>query len=350
VPTTAGEVKTVLEFYRLGAGRQIYLRHQRAGEKLELGRTNMASGVVKLSRPRPTNYIMGRGDIKRFESTFELVHGWDSELEVGDFNLYSPSSNDEFVRYRDVFRKWVLNESGAYSGGPYNQGQAYDLSGVFGTAAYQCKRRRFRPSLSRNPAGESFGYYVEVSYDDGAIWYPYGGAFNILLEECGIYLSSNQLDSDVWVAICKDVLKFRITCSVDADEAVEATLYDGPINCSRGIRRKIIDLGRGYQYRQVTTGSIFYQSDTIETGPADAADDTDKIREQLRGQLLLMRRQEQPQEVELAGVYADIRPGDVTSGISGREVRFGKASEEYRPQVRQVRIELADKWTTTLII
>jgi len=350
VPTAAGEVKTVLEFYRLGAGREVFLRHQRAGEKLELGRTNVASGAVKLARPRQTNCVIGRGDIKRFESTFELAHGWDSGLEVGDFNLYSPSTNDEFVWYRDVFRKWVLNETGEYSGGPYYQGQAYDLSGVLGTAAYQRSRRRFRPSLSRNPAGESFGYYVEVSYDDGATWYPYGGAFNILLEECGIYLSGNQLDSDVWVAICKDVLKFRITCSVDADEAVEATLYDGPINCSRGIRRKIIDLGRGYQYRQVTAGSIFYQSDTIETGPADATDDTEKIRGQLRRQLLLMRRQEEAQQVELAGVYADIRPGDVAGGISGREVRFGKASEEYRPQVRQVRIELADKWTTTLII
>ncbi|GEM_PF-1774094 len=82
-----------------------------------------------------------------------------------------------------------------------------------------------------------------MSYDGGESWGPYGGAFNILLEECGIYLSSNQLDPQVWAAIYDDKLRFRITVSIDSDETLEAIICDGPVDCARQVRTVIFDLG-----------------------------------------------------------------------------------------------------------
>jgi len=256
VPTLPNQTRDVLHFYRQGVGREIFLRHQPPGVKFNLSNTNLSGCSIKTVCPSETIRAIGRGELKRFESTFELIKAWDPALEINNYELYSPTTNNDFLQYKDVFRKWTLNEAGDYSGSPYNQGNAYDLSGVFGTQNYSLSRRRFRPCLSRNTDGTSFGYYVEVSYDDGQIWRPYGGAFNILLDQCGIYISSNQLDATLWVAICKDVLRFRVTASVDSDKPLEAIISDGPINASRPVRSVVFDLGNEYKYRQVTPENL----------------------------------------------------------------------------------------------
>jgi hypothetical protein len=189
-----------------------------------------------------------------------------------------------------------------------------------------------------------------VSYDGGESWGPYGGAFNILLEECGIYLSSNQLDPQVWAAIYDDKLRFRITASIDSDETLEAIICDGPVDCTRGVRTVIFDLGNEYKYRQVRSGSIFAGSSAIETGPPDVVDDSENIRGQLREQLARVRQDELAGTVKLTFVRPEVWPGDVVRQISGRgvDLRQWGGPGEALPQVDKVQITLADQWTTTI--
>ncbi|MFC1783408.1 hypothetical protein ACFL02_07460 [Planctomycetota bacterium] len=350
-PDKDSQVEQVLQFYRRGSGRRIYLRHQLSGNKLDLGQTNLAQCSVNIIKPAESIRTVGRGDVKRFEMTAQFVKGWDPSLEVNNYDLYSPATNENFLEVKDVFRKWVLNEAGDYSGAPFNQGPTYDLSSVFGTSDYNPHRRRFWPCLSTSVAGKSQGYYLEVSYDGGVTWVVYPGAFDILLNECGIYLSSTQLDSAIWYAIKKDKLCFRITATLISDERLEAVVCDGPINSSRRIRTEVFNLGKEFKYQQVTPASIFFDVKSSELGPPDVRDDRENIRSLLRDQIHRLRQGHLAGSAELPFIRGDIWPGDILAGVTGREVDFQKigGANEYAPQVEKVKITFDKQWSTTII-
>ena len=338
-----------IHFYRQGQGREIFLRHQQGPAALDLKKTNMATCSVNSFKTGETVEVVGHGDVRRFESTFELAMGWDRSLEADDYERYSAITNDDFLEVRDVFRKWVLNEAGDYNGPPYNL-EPYDFREVFGTSNYGRRRRRFWPCLSRDDSGESLGYYVEVSYDDGDTWLPYGGAFNNLLDECGIYISTSQLDVHTWVAIKKDMLRFRITAAVDSDEHLEAAIANGPINAARPVRRVFFDLGNEFKHRQVTAGSIFYDYSANGLGQPDIADDSAELRGYLRDQLRRVSQSQWSGTAVLPWVHPDIWPGDVVTEVSGRELDFNSRPgiPEQQPQVKSVKIELGGRWSTTI--
>ena len=346
----AGRVRTSLQFYRRGWGRRIFLSYQRTGEKLDSLETNLMECEVRSDSPTETFRLIGRGDVKRFEGTFELVKGWDVSLETDDYDLYSPSTKPEFLQVRDVYRKWVLNEAGDYSGAPYNQGSAYDLSRLFGTGRYSLARRRFWRCLSMDNAGKSYGYYLEVSYDNGVSWQEYTGGFDNQLNECGVYLNGNQLDTDLWNAAVAGTLKFRMTASVDSDEYVEAVVADGPLDSARPVRSEMIDLGREFKYRQVTPLSIFYRDTNGQPGPADEVDDHEPMRGLLRDHMRRRRMGRFSGRAKLYWVHPDIWPGDVIEGIGGRELEFARFGgvDETLPQVSEVSLRFGKDWATQM--
>ena len=350
VPEADGRVRSVLRFYRQGSGRRIFLGHQRAGEKLDVARTNLVSCQLRRRPGAGVLGLIGRGERKRFEATFELVEGWDAGLEVNDYDLYSPDTNEDFLAVRDVFRKWVLNEAGDYSGSPFSQGPAYDLREVFGGGNYNAHRRRFWPCLSRDAAGSGLGYYLEVSYSAGQIWRKYSGAFDNLLDECGVYLSGRQMDVAMWYAIKKGLLRFRITASIVADESLEAEVFDGAKHSSLEVRKLLFDYGRDYRYEQVTPRSIFYNYVAAGLGAPAVRDDGAGVRALLRDQMRRIRQSDLSGRAELGWLRPEVCCGDVVAGIAGREVDFAElvGTREFLPQVRQVRMVLGDKWTTEI--
>lgn len=356
VPVGDNEVKEVLRFYRSGQGRCVFLRHQQAHEKLDLARTNVISCRIDTLRPSSTIRAVGLGDYQRYEATFKLVGGWDASLELNDYDLYSPVTNANFLQVREVFRKWVLNEAGDYAGPPYNRGPAYDLSGVFGTQNYSPRRRRFWPCLSTDTTGKSLGYYLEVSYDNGVSWQVYPGAFDVLLDECGVYLTVAQLETSVWNAIKKDVLRFRMTATLVADERLTQEVVDGPVDTARRVRTEVFELGGEFRYQQVTERSIFYQ--LSGTGRPKAADDRAPLRGRLREQIHQLRQSQLAGSAQLTFLRPDLWPGDVVTGLSGRDLSFHKPfgavnnltdNIEYAPQVQKVIMSLDNKWSTTII-
>ena len=345
-----GEAIETLWFCQRGSGRRVFLQHQWAGESLDMRKTNVATCYLKSENVSETVKAIGRGDVKRFEGTFELVKAWDPGLVQDDYDLYSPSSNEDFHLVRDVFRKYALNETGDYTGSPYNQGECYDFSGVFGTSDYSCRRRRFRPCLSTSGSNESLGYYVELSYNDGADWWPYSGAFNILLGECGVYINCNQFDLDMWNAIRKNVLRFRVTACVDADEPLTSELCDGPIKASRRVRTVLFDLGRQFKYHQISAQSIFCNGGDGQLGKPEVVDDSANLHGALREQLAHLRREQLGGTAVLPWVHPDIWPGNVITGVDGRELRFAEIAGQYQSdtQVEKVTIRPDEHWNTTL--
>ncbi|MGA2915821.1 MAG: hypothetical protein ABSE89_07320 [Sedimentisphaerales bacterium] len=264
-------------FFKPECCREVELNCQWPGQVVDISKTTVASVVGRKKFSPVTHRYIVQGDYRIYEATFELVKAWDPTLEENNYDRYSPLTNENFNEVRDVYRKWCLNEADDYSISPYNQGPAYDFSKVFEDGVYIRKRRRFMPTLSCGKDGSSIGYYLEVSYAGGSYWWPYMGSFKILLDQCGIWLSAEQLDTDVWFAIQKGLIKFRITASVMADERISFTIADGPVNSTIEVIDKIITLPRRFKYQKVSPDSIFVN------GPANQADDTASLVEYARG-------------------------------------------------------------------
>ena len=278
-PASAGEA---IIFYRPGVSRAVELNCQRYGEQLSILRTDVARLHSKRNFWPVTHRYIGQGDFKLFEATFDLVKAWDPALEDTDYEKFSPLTNEEFGQVRDVYRKWCLNEAGDYSDEPYNQGEAFDFSRIFESGNFVNHRRRFWPALSSDKAGRSLGYVLQVSYDNGQHWWPYMYAFNNLLDECGIWLSGEQLDTNVWFAALKGVLKFRVTASVVSDERLTCTMADGPVNSVADTIDHIVTLPQRFKYRKVSNKSILINSTGENIGKPDEVDDSAALRNYVR--------------------------------------------------------------------
>ncbi|MHC4507376.1 MAG: hypothetical protein ACYTAO_00270, partial [Planctomycetota bacterium] len=227
VPTGPQEA---IVFYTNGTSRVVELTCQPAGQQLSISKTNIAAMHSRKNFWPVTRRTIGQGDFKIYEATFDLVKAWDESLENTDYDTFSPSTNPDFYKVKDVYRKWSLNEAGRYSIAPYNRGAAFDFSKIFQSSNFIRRRRRFHPALTTDALGRSLGYFIQVSFDDGQSWWEYLHAFNILLDECGIWLSSDQLDTDTWIAALRGFLRFRITASVVSDERLTCVVTDGPVN------------------------------------------------------------------------------------------------------------------------
>ena len=251
-------------FYVEGSGRKVELNLQRQGEKLSISKTNIHRLTSEREYWPVTHRYVGRGGWKVYEATFDLVEAWDSLLEGLSQSEYSPSTSSDFEKVRDVYRRWCLNEVGDYSQ------EAFDFDSIFERAEYVQRRRKFSKALSADDSGESLGYYLEVSYDDGSTWQEYIDSFEVLDDECGVWLDGDTLSSQMWTAINAETLKFRMTAAVESDERLCVTVADGPVNAAVEIVEHVIDLAGRFAYRKVSGKSIFHNS----ASGADEVDDS----------------------------------------------------------------------------
>jgi len=348
VPTGPAEA---MVFYRAGAGRAVELNCQPAGRQLSISGTNVAQLHSRRSFQPVTHKYIGQGDFKVFEATFDLVKAWDPNLEDTVYDTFSPSTNPHFYRVKDVYRKWCLNEAGDYAGQPYNQGDAFDFSKIFGTEDYAPRRRRFRPALTADKQGKSLGYFLEVSYDGGDNWWQYLHAFNILLDECGVWLSSDRLDMNTWVAALKGLLKFRITASVVGDERLWCTVADGPVNSTAPVIEQVITLPRRFKYRKVSSNSIFANGSDEGLGAADQVDDTEALYEYIRHVANASGRVIETIDVQTPFVLLNYELGDrVVASPESRDLFSTRTDNRSVSWIERVRMDFREQRTDLRII
>ncbi|HUU18709.1 MAG TPA: hypothetical protein VMW72_16285 [Sedimentisphaerales bacterium] len=348
VPTGPGQA---IVFYKAGTGRTVEVNCQQAGEQFSISKTNIASLHSKKSFWPITHKYIGQGDFKVVEATFELVKAWDGSLEDIIYDKFSPSTNPVFYQVKDVYRKWCLNEAGDYSGAPYNQGDAFDFSKIFGSSDFARRRRRFWPTLTTDKQGKSLGYFLQVSFDDGLHWWQYLHAFNILLNECGLWLSSDQLDVDTWVAALKGVLKFRITASIISDERLTCIVSDGPVNSTAPMVKHIITLPRQFKYRKVSSQSIFANSSDDSLGCPDQVDDTDALYEFVRHTAAVSSETIETVDIQTPFLAFDYRVGDrVDTSPESRDLLACRSDNRSRIWIERVQMDFEKQCTNLKIV
>jgi hypothetical protein len=348
VPVGPGQA---IVFYKEGAGRIVELNYQRAGEQLSISKTNVAALSSRRNLWPVTHKYIGQGDFKAYEATFELVKAWDPADEDTDYDKYSPSTNTDFHKVKDVYRKWCLNEAGDYSGAPYNQGDAFDFSKIFESSNFACRRRRFWPAFTTDKQGRSFGYYLQISLDNGLHWWQYLYAFNNLLDECGVWLSSDQLDANTWIAALNGVLKFRITASVVSDERLSCVVADGPVGSAAPVVEHLITLPRQFKYRKVSGRSIYANPGVDSLGVPDEMDDSAALHEFVRKRALAGSAFIEIAEVQTPHFVFGYRVGDmVTSSPESRDLLSCHSDNRSTIWIERVQMDFTKQCTNLKVV
>jgi len=338
-------------FYKGGTGRTVELNCQQTGQKISISKTNIAALHSRKNLWPITHRYVGQGDFKVYEATFDLVKAWDSADEDTDYEKFSPSTNSDFYKVKDVYRKWCLNEAGQYTAAPYNQGPAFDFSKIFGSGNFARRLRRFWPALTTDKQARSLGYYLQVSYDGGQHWWQYLAAFSNLLDECGIWLASDQLDVDTWVAALKGVLKFRITASVISDERLSCVVADGPVNSVVPVIERLITLPRQFKFRKVSDQSIFSGSSDPTLGVPDEVDDSATLYEFIRQKATVSAAVIETADVQTPMLALDYWVGDmVTSSPESRDLLSCKSDNRSTCQIVRVQMDFKNQCTNLKIV
>jgi hypothetical protein len=339
-----------LTFSRRGDGREVELNCQPAGEALRVARTNISTLHSQRNFYPVTHRYIGQGDFKVYEATFELLPAWDPALEDINYGKFSASTNPEFYKVKDVFRKWCLNEAGDYSGAPFHQGPPYDFSRIFEHGDYVQRRRRFWPALSTNAQGEPLGYLLHASFDYGLHWWEYRYAFNNLLDECGIWLSSDQLDVDTWVAAVKGLLRFRITASVISDERLTCIAADGPVGATTPVVDHVLTLPRQFKYRKVSAQSLWAPSST-GSGRPDEADDSAALHEFVRRQVTAAPAVAETIDIQTPSLLLHFQPGDrAVSSPESRDLLGNRRDNRSTTWIERVHMDFRNQCTNLHLV
>ncbi len=326
-----------LEILTPGRAPVGWLAHQGAGGSFTPEATNVVRMEAKLHFDAAPRRYVARGDVKIYESTFDLVAGWDDALASYDPDTFSPSENPGFLAVRDVFRKWVLNEAGDYSDPPYSRGDAPDMSGLFEGARYARRRRRFLECLSRDALGRSHGIYVEMSLDGGTTWERSNLSTRVLAKECGIYLTDDPLPPRYLAAAMRGEVRVRVTASIESDARLVAERIAAGAAGLPG-RTRHISVPAGYRYRKVASSSRFSGA-----GDADVADDTARLQELVDAAHEADRRCPAPTRIEVPYLALGRRHGERILGIRGRGLDLARQATGYEsaPVLRRIRYTFA---------
>jgi hypothetical protein len=344
-------VAQVIVFYRPATGGPVELGRQADGERLDTTATTIATLRSRRSFWPVTHRYIGQGDFKIYEATFSLIKAWDPAQQDTDYAKFSPLTNQNFHEVRNVYRKWCLNEAGDYSDSPYDQGPAFDFEEVFEADSFVRRCRRFRPTLSRDETGSSLGYFLEVSYNNGAHWWQYLYAFDILLDECGVWLSSDQLDLDTWFAVLKGVLKFRITASVVADQRLTCVAADGPVDSTAEVLDRLAILPRQFKYRKVSKKSIFAAGTWPHLAEPDEADDSVALRDYVRRLAESDSAVIETIETSTLLLCLSYEPGrPVSAGPDGRDILGCRADSRSVWWIDRVRMDFVNQCTQLKIL
>jgi hypothetical protein len=338
-------------FYKAGTGRTVELNCQQASQQFSISKTNIAALHSSKSFWPVTHKYIGQGDFKVYEATFDLVKAWDADLEDTDYDKFSPSTNPNFYQVKDVYRKWCLNEAGQYSDAPYNQGDAFDFSKIFLNNNFAQRRRRFHPALTTDKLGRSLGYFLQVSYDNGVNWWQYLNAFNILLDECGVWLSSDQLDSRTWFAALRGFLRFRITASVISDERLTAVAADGPVNSITPVVDHVMTLPRQFKYRKISDRSIFANTVDDTLGVADEVDDSNTLHKFVRQTVATSSEVIETFDIQTPSLAFDYQLGDtVSTSPESRDLLACRSDNRSSSRVVEVQMDFRKQCTNLKIV
>lgn len=330
-----------LVFYRPGKqGKCRNVRLQPAGSELSPEQSNLWRGRIDIRRRSSQRGVLVLGQRKQYESTFQLVKGWDESLETARWRDFVRSRADNWPKVADVYRKWVLNEHGWYSGSPWNL-SVHSFSNISAEDFTIPTARAFLPCLSTDRQGRSLGVVVEIRCGQQGPWRRWRGPLWVAGDECAIYLGGDALPGEFFQAASDDDVSLRLTAAVEADARLIAEVEGNP-----NLAREVVDLSGRAAWRQVHSSSIFKSADGV--GPPAERDDGDLLNH------LAQRHADTEStateaEFTLASIDTSFHVGDIVERVDGRAFELS-SNPAGRPHVRSIRHDFGTTQTTHLLV
>ena len=265
-----------------GTGRDIILpRDNQQVTDIKGVATNDLSVTLDYGN-RNVSRVYGAGAPKRFEVTVPLCNGWDPALEVDAESYYTgsytkntmnkmemSSDNPYFETYKDVGRKYVVNDAGFYES-IYStfSATAYNWSSDLDGGNWYPHRRPFLDRrLTKDPVtGEGLPPILEFRYSAAAPnwligfpqeWVRFNGGWELLKDEAGVYIS----DPHGLYHPSFGFPEFRITTGVEGDAPLMPYLAVSGVDNKYDRCSWVTGLGQ-FVYEKVTT-SIFGEAGEI---------------------------------------------------------------------------------------
>jgi hypothetical protein len=232
----AGKTFRQLKLFKHGEGESKSLRLAKRRSVLQqdppptaevLDRNNVHQMQFSIDRSGQLTDVTVYGSATMYYREWDLVGGWGANptftqadvaahlsLSGADlandawYKTYCVDGADFYASLANQFalRRWVLNEDGSYTDGGTGQPAAVSvedkINEAFGSGEASIvfdRKRRFLSNkgaywpetVDRHVADAP--YRVEISFDSGTTWMTVPNGYNVLEDECGIWLSVNDL-------------------------------------------------------------------------------------------------------------------------------------------------------------
>lgn len=409
---TASEAGKAISRWRLWAAAQgktktLRLRGRAAGASARqvLADNNLGGGAVRWDLRRVVHRPIVFGGVKQLEVTVSLWPGWLPEpnldnvpaeqREAAKALAWTPDEvfaqrrsagesdwfkryhrqGSQFVSHAAVGRRWVLNEDGRYAGALYNRNEPFDSYKAFDFASvvdggqwhpqrWMRRPRRFLPTASATPEGQSVGVWVEASFDSGATWCGLAGTYRVLADECGVCFDCanpteivppgvDPREQNMWYALIDQTFRVRVTAVIETDErltagpAAEATWRGAPWH-----QREVRFEPDAFGYLSATGGSsVLAAADGQGAGPRrDDSAAIAALAAELAREGAIRLTAGNPR---IPWIDREYEIGDRIVGVSGPGVGFdvGGGVEKHAPVVVGKRYRLAGgRYETELLL
>jgi len=252
-----------LRFLRRGRGKYITFKHQIRGSNLDIKKTEVEVCAPRYDTSRAINAVICRGSYLEAEFTDTLQKAWDAKYDNVNRQDLESSVIEENPEHRDVYRKYVLNEAGDYTGlRPEITTPATEL--LFKPLTPVPRRLKLRPCLTLGddgaPIGQVRGIVIEYSDPNTAgKWIAADTAgIQILEQEAGIRFSGAMppeilLDQRAYGNV-------RVTASVRFDQRLFGVAAHKAASVQTDDNTVVIDADDMFHYRKVSKYSQFWNT------------------------------------------------------------------------------------------
>jgi len=332
-PTTEAERhdknKPKIVVFKKGVGTEKELYFQAPGEVLDLDDSNCNQYRIQRRIGDSINSVKVLGDYERAEVTVELYKGWaatDDSRTAEDLDKSDPES--DYEAKPTVWRLWVANEGGDYTGLRTEITEAPDFSTVF-TTALPHRRELEDPFTYQGGTGkkERRQIFVEYSIDDGSTWQVVPTSFGqpfVMPDQIGIIFQGDTPPEELIDA--GDDARVRVTGVIAGDSRLTAKA-DRQTHAVNGRDVPLVlDVPQKFRLHSVQATGDFASVLSGDSAGAETTDDTTEIEdfaEEIRDQYEIA---ELDSSFTLPGIHLDYKIGNVITKIAGREISLNAAS------------------------
>lgn len=360
-PVYTTEMRIVV--YKRGEGPEKTVTIQPWGQNKDIRKTNVRMAEVEYNIADTANIVKVYGGHLEVEGTFELKRAWveaDDALTADDLRKGAPidgeaDTTSQYDAKPHVWRKWVLNEGGDYTGSrtivrPITS--TFDINtieqDVDGTIVYPLgqnnvpKNRKFWPPLTKDTDGRRRDYLVEyflpASYGGTDKWIDVltseNGHFEVLERECGILFTGLTPPRDI--VDLGDDARVRITACLRSDQRISYTTAQAQECPNSNVITMVVNAETQFYKRSrlfyvdefSQYWSRFTETELLpETPEADERDDTTAMQTYANN----LRDNESSARIAasitLEGFRPEYKRGDIITKIDGREISFDQNSK-----------------------